>query len=230
MLITKMKLHVVMRRLISTTEHDILFKCLNNAGVVTFNRPAKLNSLTPPMISTLLSRLQEWEKSKLMVIFKGAGDKAFSPGGDINLASNKIMGPTMFNAQYNVIFCLHKYNLPCISLINGIAMGGALALSVFGKYSVATEKTVVAMPETKIGLIPDAGGSYFLPRLQFNLGRYLGLTGKSVKNSIWSYICYWLCKWFNSSHFYSLKNMLLFVKQEVYLKKYLLKYRLYFIS
>lgn len=56
-------------------------------------------------------------------------------------------------------------------------MGGGVGLSVHGKYRVATEKTLFAMPETAIGLFPDVGGSHFLPQLKGKLGLFLGLTG-----------------------------------------------------
>jgi len=73
------------------------------------------------------------------------------------------------------------YKKPYIALINGITMGGGAGISVHGKYRIATEKTLFAMPETAIGLFPDVGGSYFLPRLKGNLGLYLGLTGHRLK-------------------------------------------------
>jgi 3-hydroxyisobutyryl-CoA hydrolase len=60
-------------------------------------------------------------------------------------------------------------------------MGGGVGLSVHGPYRVATEKTLFAMPETAIGLFPDVGGTYFLPRLGGRLGLYLALTGHRLK-------------------------------------------------
>lgn len=62
-------------------------------------------------------------------------------------------------------------------------MGGGVGLSVHGKYRVATESTIFAMPETAIGLYPDVGATYFLPRLQGNLGLYMGLTGHRLRGS-----------------------------------------------
>ncbi len=61
-------------------------------------------------------------------------------------------------------------------------MGGGVGVSVHGTFRVATEKTMFAMPETAIGLIPDVGGSYFLPRLRpSGLGAYLALTGERLR-------------------------------------------------
>lgn len=60
-------------------------------------------------------------------------------------------------------------------------MGGGVGLSVHGKYRIATEKTLFAMPETAIGLFPDVGATYFLSRLKGRLGTYLGLTGHRLK-------------------------------------------------
>lgn len=75
------------------------------------------------------------------------------------------------------------FKKPYVALINGITMGGGVGLSVHGKYRVATETTIFAMPETAIGLFPDVGGTNFLPKLKGKLGLYLGLTGHRLKGS-----------------------------------------------
>lgn len=64
--------------------------------------------------------------------------------------------------------------------MDGITMGGASPFSIPGRYRIATERTVYAMPETAIGFINDAGASHFLPRLRNNFGVYLGMTGDRV--------------------------------------------------
>lgn len=63
----------------------------------------------------------------------------------------------------------------------GITMGGGVGLSVHGRFRVATERTTFAMPETAIGLFPDVGGGFFLPRLEGQLGVFLALTGHRLK-------------------------------------------------
>ena len=62
-------------------------------------------------------------------------------------------------------------------------MGGGVGLSVHGAHRVATERTLFAMPETGIGLFPDVGGGWFLPRLQGELGTWLALTGDRLKGA-----------------------------------------------
>ncbi|CAN6826929.1 unnamed protein product [Brassica oleracea] len=64
-----------------------------------------------------------------------------------------------------------------ISIMNGIVMGGGAGVSIHGRFRIATEKTVFAMPETELGLFPDVGASYFLSRLPGFFGEYVGLTG-----------------------------------------------------
>lgn len=59
-------------------------------------------------------------------------------------------------------------------------VGGGIGISVHAPFRIATENTVFAMPETAIGLFPDVGGSFFLPRLDGQLGIYLGLTGAKL--------------------------------------------------
>lgn len=65
--------------------------------------------------------------------------------------------------------------------MDGLTLGGASTYAISGKYRIATERTIYAMPETAIGFFNDAGASYFLSRLAFNVGIYLGLTGTRLK-------------------------------------------------
>lgn len=123
------------------------------------------------------------ESSKTHVIVKGAGDKAFSAGGDVKdvTSGSYERSKDVFRHQllnYNLVASFKK---PYIAIMNGITMGGASPFSIAGRYRVATEKTLYAMPETAIGFFNDAGASYFLSRLKFNIGIYMGMTGSKLK-------------------------------------------------
>lgn len=166
---------------------DVLLKDVGDCGVIVLNRPKVLNALNLSMVQKIYPILKEWESSKKLIIIEGAGEKAFCAGGDIKsiiLAlneSNETLGAEFFRKEYTLNHLIGTYSKPYIAIINGITMGGGVGLSVHGKYRVATEKTLFAMPETAIGLFPDVGGTYFLPRLKGKLGLYLGLTGHRLK-------------------------------------------------
>ena len=119
------------------------------------------------------------EKSKSHVIVTGAGDRAFSAGGDITemmkgpFERSKELGRlTMLNAEL-----VASYKIPFIAIMDGLVLGGASPFSIVGKYRIATERTIYAMPETALGFFNDAGASFFLPRVRMNIGIYMGLTG-----------------------------------------------------
>ncbi|XP_026670784.1 3-hydroxyisobutyryl-CoA hydrolase, mitochondrial isoform X1 [Ceratina calcarata] len=167
---------------------DVLFKDIGNKGVITLNRPKVLNALNLSMVEKIYPVLKKWETSKKLVIVEGAGEKAFCAGGDVKSlvnalreSENSTLGETFFKNEYTLNHLIGTYKIPYVAAIDGITMGGGVGLSVHGKYRIATERTLFAMPETAIGLFPDVGGSYFLPRLQGKLGLYLGLTGDRLK-------------------------------------------------
>lgn len=156
----------------------------NNAGVITLNRPKALNAINLDMVKQIYKSAEKFEKEKDLVIIKGTGGKAFCAGGDVVAVVRN--GPTeagksFFREEYILNHLIGNYKIPYVAIIDGITMGGGVGLSVHGRYRVATEKTMFAMPETAIGLFPDVGGGHFLPRLQGKTGLYLGLTGFRLK-------------------------------------------------
>lgn len=165
-----------------SSEEDVIFQSVNDKGIIILNRPKALNALNLSMVNKLLPKLKQWEKEKSLVIIKGTGDKAFCAGGDVREVveaglRGERLGHDFFRYEYSLNGLIGTYSKPYIALIDGIVMGGGVGLSVHGHYRVATERTLFAMPETAIGLFPDVGGSYFLPRLGGRLGCYLALTG-----------------------------------------------------
>nr|NP_001014338.1 3-hydroxyisobutyryl-CoA hydrolase, mitochondrial [Danio rerio]Q58EB4.1 RecName: Full=3-hydroxyisobutyryl-CoA hydrolase, mitochondrial; AltName: Full=3-hydroxyisobutyryl-coenzyme A hydrolase; Short=HIB-CoA hydrolase; Short=HIBYL-CoA-H; Flags: Precursor [Danio rerio]AAH91995.1 3-hydroxyisobutyryl-Coenzyme A hydrolase [Danio rerio]AAI64778.1 Hibch protein [Danio rerio] len=167
---------------------EVLFEKVGKAGVITLNRPKALNALTLNMIRHIYPQLKKWDKDSEtdIVIIKGAGEKAFCAGGDIRAIAEagkagNLLSQVFFREEYILNNTIGTYQKPYVALINGITMGGGVGLSVHGQFRVATEKTLFAMPETGIGLFPDVGGGYFLPRLQGKLGLFLALTGFRLK-------------------------------------------------
>lgn len=167
-------------------EEPVLAEVINNKGVLTLNRPRALNSLNEAMVTIVLEKLQQWENKVQCVIVRGSGEKAFCAGGDVvavtsGSPTNCQYGKDFFRKEYTMDYMIGQYKVPYIALIDGITMGGGVGISVHGKYRIATEKTLFAMPETAIGLFPDVGASHFLPKLEGKLGLYLALTGQRLK-------------------------------------------------
>uniref|UniRef100_A0A4X1TI88 3-hydroxyisobutyryl-CoA hydrolase n=2 Tax=Sus scrofa TaxID=9823 RepID=A0A4X1TI88_PIG len=167
---------------------EVLLERKGCAGVITLNRPKFLNALNLSMIRQIYPQLKKWEQDPetFLIIMKGAGEKAFCAGGDIrviseNTKTNPKMVQDFFREEYMLNNAIDSCLKPYIALIHGITMGGGVGLSVHGQFRVATEKSLFAMPETAIGLFPDVGGGYFLPRLQGKLGYFLALTGFRLK-------------------------------------------------
>src|ERR1700761_8747793 len=169
---------------------DVLFNSLYGVRTIELNRPKKLNSLNASMARKILPRLREWEKSQIanVVLISGAGPKAFCAGGDVaELALQNKTGregqqksTDYFALEYQLDHLIATYSKPYVAIMDGITMGGGVGLSVHAPFRIATEKTVFAMPETTIGFFPDVGGSFFLPRLDGEIGTYLSLTSERL--------------------------------------------------
>ncbi|XAR63323.1 3-hydroxyisobutyryl-CoA hydrolase [Bertholletia excelsa] len=155
-----------------------------HARIVLLNRPKQLNALSFQMISRLLELFLAYEKDPnvKLIILKGNG-RAFSAGGDVSavvrglVQGNWEFGATYFWKEYILNFLMATYSKPQVSVLNGIVMGGGAGVSVHGRFRIATENSIFAMPETALGLFPDVGASYFLARLPGFFGEYIGLTG-----------------------------------------------------
>jgi len=163
-------------------------------GLITLDRPKALNALTQPMCLAIDRALKAWAEDDAIaaVLVRGAGDRAFCAGGDVRAIyedglllkrgqSEGRLVREFFRDEYRMNRRIKTFPKPYVALIDGITMGGGVGLSVHGSYRVATERTLVAMPETGIGLFPDVGASFALPRLPGEAGTYLALTGGRIK-------------------------------------------------
>ncbi|MGB7205619.1 MAG: enoyl-CoA hydratase/isomerase family protein [Anderseniella sp.] len=167
---------------------EILFAIEGKAGVVTLNRERALNALTVGMVRELDCMLRAWEHDDRVerIVIEGAGDKAFCAGGDIRQLYDwgLAMDPQFldfYREEYLLNSYIKHYPKPYIALLDGIVMGGGVGVSVHGSHRIVTEATLFAMPETGIGLFPDVGGTYFLPRCPGETGMFMGLTGARLR-------------------------------------------------
>src|SRR3546814_2255215 len=117
-----------------------------------------------------------------------AEGRGFCAGGDIAMIANSARGDCseaeqFFFTEYRMNHLLFVYEKPIVAFIDGIVMGGGVGISDPARYRVATERTTYAMPETGIGLFPDVGGGWFLPRLPGRTGAWLATTGARIKGA-----------------------------------------------
>ncbi|MCO6389659.1 enoyl-CoA hydratase/isomerase family protein [Aliihoeflea aestuarii] len=166
------------------SEAEILFDTRGPAGFVTLNRPKALNAVTRNMVGLLHAKLIEWANDPAVerVVIRAAGEKAFSAGGDVRQLYDwgQAGDPAIrdfYREEYRLNTFIKRYKKPYIALIDGIVMGGGVGVSFHGSHRVGGSRLMFAMPETGIGLFPDVGGTYFLPRLPHRIGTWLALTG-----------------------------------------------------
>jgi enoyl-CoA hydratase len=135
----------------------------------------------------MLEQLRDWTTDAAVstVVVDAMPGRAFCAGGDIRAiydAGRKADGSVMrfFETEYRLNAAIHSFPKPHVALIDGYAFGGGCGVSVHGSHRVVSEKAVLAMPETAIGLFPDIGATFFLNRLPGEIGMYLALTGARI--------------------------------------------------
>jgi len=150
------------------------------------NRPRALNAINLPVVDRLHELVTAWDASPHVhgIMLKGAGERAFCAGGDVKTVAglaqqgDQAAARQFFAHEYRLNHKLGTLSKPLVAVLDGVTMGGGCGLSMHGAFRVATERTLLAMPECPLGLFPDVGASHFLARhCQGNLGAFLGLTG-----------------------------------------------------
>lgn len=163
-------------------------------GRLTLNKPKALNALDLEMAGLMLDALLQWQSRDdiVAVVIDASGEKAFCAGGDIvsmyksMLEAQGAIPPFLedfFKTEYTLDYTIHNYGKPIVVWGSGIVMGGGMGLLCGASHRVVTETSRLAMPEITIGLYPDVGGSYFLPRLPGKTGLFLGLTGGQMNGT-----------------------------------------------
>lgn len=157
-------------------------------GHVTLDRPQALNALSFEMIRELTTVFEAWRNDSEvgLIVLDGAGERGFSAGGDIRelygYATNGDADEAreFFRAEYRLDAMIARYPKPVVAIMDGITMGGGIGLAGHAAIRVVTERSRVAMPETRIGFTPDVGGSWLLARAPGELGVHLALNSRTM--------------------------------------------------
>jgi enoyl-CoA hydratase/carnithine racemase len=166
----------------------IAFEEKERAGVITLNRPARLNALTREIFDALSEHYRRWAANPHIygVVMQSAHPSVFSSGGDLKVLHQWLEQGAIdsirefYRAAYSHVWGLEKFIRPNVPLIDGLLLGGGIGITLYGTHCVAGENFRMAMPQVGIGFLPDIGGTYFLSRLPARIGVYLALTGRSM--------------------------------------------------
>jgi enoyl-CoA hydratase len=170
------------------TEPDaptVLVRAHAGLGRITLNRPRAINALDIDMLRAIGAALEDWREdpSVDVILLDGAGDRGFCAGGDVRtlreliLAGHADATGEFFRVEYAVNDMIAEYPKPVVAFGDGVTMGGGIGLAGHASVRIVTERSRLAMPETRIGLTPDVGGSWLLAHAPGRLGEYLALTG-----------------------------------------------------
>ncbi|WP_229662450.1 enoyl-CoA hydratase/isomerase family protein [Agromyces bauzanensis] len=167
---------------------QISFSVADGVGHVTLDRPKALNALSYEMIRELTRVFELWrdDTEVALVVLDGAGERGFSAGGDIRelyeyaVNGNASEAREFFRSEYRLDAMIARYPKPVVAVMDGITMGGGVGLAGHAAIRVVTERSRVAMPETRIGFTPDVGGSWLLARAPGELGVHLALNSRTM--------------------------------------------------
>ena len=173
-------------------DDSVLLRRQGRAAHITLNRPKAINALTRAMVLRMSAALEEWahDDSVQTIVLTGAGERGLCAGGDIRAVREAVISGRPRDAaafwrdeyvlNHAISRYVERYAKPYVAIMDGIVMGGGVGVSAHGDVRVVTERSLVAMPETGIGFVPDVGGTYLLSRAPGETGTHLALTGMPV--------------------------------------------------
>jgi enoyl-CoA hydratase len=154
------------------------------AGRLRLNRPRALHSLNRQMVRDMAEALLEWraDPDVRIVLIDHSESRGFCAGGDVvdiaqNVEGHEAAARSFFFDEYRLNHLEYTYPKPGVAFMDGVTMGGGVGIACPCRFRVATERTILAMPETTIGIFPDVGGGRYLSRLRGRLAQFLALTG-----------------------------------------------------
>jgi enoyl-CoA hydratase len=193
----------------------IEFREDGRAGVVTLDRPDKLNALSQEMFEALSTQYLSWAPNPNIygVYMESTHPKVFCSGGDLkSLHDWSARGDVasirrFYRAAYTHCWVLEKFVRPNVPLIDGLCLGGGIGITLYGTHCVAGENYRAGMPQVGIGFFPDIGGTYFLSRLENHMGAYLALTGGIIGPAD-AYRLRLISHYIPAAHFHVIKDAL----------------------
>jgi 2-(1,2-epoxy-1,2-dihydrophenyl)acetyl-CoA isomerase len=147
----------------------VLVEAADGIATVTLNRPDALNSLTVPMKRELLAAFRSLERDAAVraVVLTGAG-RAFCAGQDLRERLQPDAAPlgVEVRERYNpIIVAMRALQKPIVGAVNGVAAGAGASLAFACDLRIAAEGATFALAFGRVGLVPDSGATWFLPRL-----------------------------------------------------------------
>jgi 2-(1,2-epoxy-1,2-dihydrophenyl)acetyl-CoA isomerase len=146
----------------------ILFDVREGLATITLNRPEKYNAFNREMALLLQQKLDECKSNEIRCVVITGNGKAFSSGQDLEEVVDP-NGPEIediVGKHYNpIISRIRKLEKPVVAVVNGVAAGAGANIALACDVVVATQSASFIQAFSKIGLIPDSGGTFFLPRL-----------------------------------------------------------------
>jgi 2-(1,2-epoxy-1,2-dihydrophenyl)acetyl-CoA isomerase len=147
---------------------SILFEVKDAIGFITLNRPDKLNSFNREMALLMQEKLDECKNKEVRCVYITGAGKGFCAGQDLSEVSEP-GGPgfnVILSEHYNpIVTRIRKLEKPVVAAINGVAAGAGANIAFCCDIVVAAQSASFLQAFSKIGLVPDSSGTYFLPRL-----------------------------------------------------------------
>lgn len=148
---------------------NILFEVQDGIALLTFNRPKALNALNPQTLEEVRDAVERVRQDDALrvLVFTGAGDKAFVAGADISEIQkmNPLKARLFAERGQEILFSLEALPKPVIACVNGFALGGGCELAMSCDFIYASERAQFGQPEINLGIIPGFGGTQRLARL-----------------------------------------------------------------
>ena len=147
---------------------SVLFEVKNQVGYITLNRPDKYNAFNREMALLMQEHLDACKDKAIRCVYITGAGKAFSSGQDLEEVVDP-NGPdvtTILKEHYNpIIRRIRNLEKPVVAAVNGVAAGAGANIALCCDIVLAAKSASFIQAFSKIGLIPDSGGTYFLPRL-----------------------------------------------------------------